>query len=73
MVAYPNPSTDAFTVNLPEAANVALYTATGQLVRNYGNANGTFTFGTDLAAGTYVVRITGANTASTLPLVKVAR
>jgi hypothetical protein len=73
VVAYPNPSANAFTINLPETASVTVYTAAGQLVSTYSNANGTFTFGNDLAAGTYLVRVASATTTTTLPLVKLAR
>jgi hypothetical protein len=59
---YPNPADGNFFVNLPDACNLLIYDAAGQLVRSKFLPKGTHRLDvSELATGTYVVRVVEQN------------
>ncbi len=59
---YPNPADGNFFVNLPDACNLLIYDAAGQLVRSTFLPKGTHRLDvSELATGTYMVRVVEQN------------
>jgi hypothetical protein len=52
---YPNPSTDQFNIELPEASDIQVYSSEGKLCLSYNDVR-SFKFGEELEKGIYLIK-----------------
>lgn len=74
VIAYPNPSSSEFSLNITsksnQAVNVKIFDISGKLVSTFKTPPGTVTFGKDLKAGVYMAEVAQDNSKQTLKLIK---
>jgi hypothetical protein len=70
---FPNPSNDFFTLDFGEdvvQGEMKIYDLSGRLIQSMQVFNNSIQFGSDLAAGTYLLEVRSGNQSRSLPLVK---
>ena len=69
---YPNPSSNVFTLHIPESENALLSVLdlTGREVLHFNDVKDNFTFGSELNEGIYLVKISSNSTTKILKMIK---
>jgi len=73
LLAYPNPSSETFSIDLSKAASpadLAIYDLTGKLIEAQSDVHSLFTFGKSYAKGVYFVQVRNGDVLKTYKVVK---